>query len=125
MSAAQVQSLQPDSYVQEPRVCQIQRRLHQRFPITAQAEYIVDGNRAQATTRDISSGGVFLNTYIILHVGKPIQVLIDWPVLLDDRCPLRLVVCGKVLRSDWAGTAVGIMRYEFRVRARKVVRLLA
>jgi hypothetical protein len=28
-------------------------------------------------------------------------------VLLDARCPLRLVVLGKVLRSDWGATAVG------------------
>jgi hypothetical protein len=28
-----------------------------------------------------------------------------------------LVIFGKVLRSDCAGTAVAIVRYEFRIRA--------
>ena len=93
-----------------------ERRQHQRFPITAHSQYILAGNRAQATTVDISSGGAFLKTEKVLPVGKPIQVLIDWPALLDQRCPLRLVITGKVLRSDPAGTAIGIIRYEFRIR---------
>lgn len=93
-----------------------ERRRHQRFPITARSQYILAGIREQATTLDISSGGVFLKTEKILPVGKQIEVLIDWPALLDDRCPLRLVIAGKVLRSDQAGTAVGIIRYDFRIR---------
>lgn len=93
-----------------------ERRQHQRFPITANSHYILAGNKEQATTTDISSGGAFLKTETILPVGKPIQVLIDWPALLDQRCPLRLVITGKILRSDKTGTAVGIIRYEFRIR---------
>ena len=97
-----------------------ERRQHQRFPITAQAQYILAGVRAKATTLDISSGGVYLKTEKILPVGKQIQVLIDWPALLDQRCPLRLVIIGKVLRSDAAGTAIGIIRYDFRLRPKSV-----
>ena len=93
------------------------RREHKRFPIVAPAEYIWNGIRVQATTRDISSGGVFLNTDIVLPVGKRLQVWIDWPALLDEHCRLRLVIFGKILRSDWEGAAVEITRYEFRVRA--------
>ena len=97
-----------------------ERRQHQRFPITAQSQYILAGNRAKATTLDISSGGVFLKTDKVLPVGKAIQVLIDWPALLEQRCPLRLVITGKILRSDQAGTAIGIVRYDFRIRPKKV-----
>ena len=93
-----------------------ERRQHQRFPITAQSQYILGGNREPATTVDISSGGVLLKTEKILPVGKQLQVLIDWPALLDQRCPLRLVITGKVLRSDPTGTAIGIIRYDFRIR---------
>lgn len=93
-----------------------ERRQHQRFPITAQSQYILGGTRGPATTTDISSGGVFLKTETTLPVGKQIEVLIDWPALLDQRCPLRLVISGKVLRSSDAGTAVGIIRYDFRIR---------
>jgi PilZ domain-containing protein len=101
------------------------RRQHHRFPIIAQAEYTFPGHRAQATTLDIGRGGVLLRTDTILRVGQQIEVLIDWPVLLDARCRLRFVVFGKVLRSDWAGTAVGITRYEFRVRGQNRMPLLA
>jgi hypothetical protein len=101
------------------------RRQCQRFPIIAQAEYVLDGNRGSATTVDIGTGGVLLKTGKTLRCGQPIEVLINWPVLLEERLPLRLVVFGKVLRSNGAGTAVGIMRYEFRIRARSVARLSA
>jgi hypothetical protein len=77
---------------------------------------VVSGSRGQAATTDIGSGGVFLKTDQILPIGKQIQVMIDWPALLDQRCPLRLVITGKVLRSALSGTAVGILRYEFRIR---------
>lgn len=93
------------------------RRRYQRFPIIARVEYILNGHRAQATTVDIGSGGVLLKTDAILRAGQKITVLIDWPVLLDHRLPIRLVIFGKVLRSDWAGTVVQLTRYDFRIRA--------
>ena len=100
------------------RFAPYERRHHQRFPITAHSQFILAGNKGQATTTDISSGGVFLKTETILPLGKQIQVLIDWPALLDQRCPLRLVIVGRVLRSDAAGAAIGIIRYDFRIRPR-------
>lgn len=99
----------------------LSRRLHQRFPIRAEAEYIVEGRRGPATTRDISSGGVFLRTDAILKAGEPVQVWIDWPARLDGR-RLRLVFFGRVVRSNEAGTAVEATRYEFRVCAQKQAR---
>ena len=98
------------------------RRHHHRFPIIAQAEYILGGHRANATTVDIGSGGLLLKTRNTLGIGQRIVVLIDWPALLDERLPLRLVVFGKVLRSNGAGTAVGITRYEYRISAQSVAR---
>ena len=94
------------------------RRHHQRFPIRSAAQYIVSGVRGQAATVDMSSGGVLLKTEVILPVGKQIQLFIDWPALLDERCPLRLIVFGKVLRSSPSGTAIGILRYDYRIRPR-------
>ena len=94
-----------------------ERRTHKRFPIIARAEYVLGGIGESAITRDISSGGVFLKTDKFLRLGAPIQVLIDWPVLLNRRCPLRLEIIGTVIRSDEIGTAVGLIRYDFRLRA--------
>ena len=96
-----------------------ERRHHQRFPSNAQTQYILTGIRGQAVTSDISSGGVFLKTDRVLPVSKQIQVFIDWPALLDQRCPLRLVITGKVLRSDESGSAIGIIRYDFRIRPKR------
>ena len=73
---------------------------------------------AQAITLDISSGGVLLKTVERLPLGSRIQVLIDWPVLLDQRCPLRLAIVGMVLRSDARGTTIRIVQYDFRLRPR-------
>lgn len=94
------------------------RRKHRRYPISAESQYVSEGNQGRAISVDISSGGVFLKAETALPVGKAIEVWIDWPVLLDQRCPLRLVIGGRVLRSDARGTAVGITRYEFRLRPR-------
>ena len=113
--------LQPDgAQLQLERFLRLQeqseRRQRRRYPIFARSECILAGNRVQATTLDISSGGVFLKTDRLLPVGKRIQVFINWPVLLDQRCPLRLVITGRVLRSDEAGDAVGKLRYDFKIR---------
>ena len=92
------------------------RRQHQRFPISVRTRYLLDGAQGYATTVNISSGGVLLDTKGILPVGGQIQVWIDWPALLDERCPLRLVIAGRILRSTLHGTVVGITRYSFRLR---------
>jgi hypothetical protein len=103
---------------------QPERRKYERFPITAQAEYILARNRSQATMQNIGRGGVLLKPDLILQVGESIEVLIDWPVPLDQRCPPRLLMFGKVLRSNEAGTAVGIARYEW-IRGQNAGRLSA
>jgi PilZ domain len=105
-----------------PRLAQPERRRSSRYPLTAQAECILPGNRMQARVQNLSSGGVFLKTEANLRVGQSIQVLIDWPVL---QCPLRLVILGKVLRSDESGSAVKLVQYEFRIRPKGAVRLSA
>ena len=99
-----------------PRLAQPERRQSFRYPFTAHAQCILAGNRIQAKIQDIGSGGVFLKTDRMLRPCESIQVLIDWPVLLDQRCPLRLVIFGKVLRSDESGSAVKLIHYEFRIR---------
>ena len=102
-----------------------ERRQHRRYRFTAQSQYILNGNREPTTITDISSGGVFLRTKTPLPVGKWIEVLIDWPVLLNDRCPIRLVVYGRIRRSDARGTAVEMVRHDFRLRPRSAIQFVA
>jgi hypothetical protein len=43
-----------------------------------------------------------------------IELAIAWPVMLNSTCPLKLIVTGKVVRSNEAMTAVRMESYEFR-----------
>jgi hypothetical protein len=111
-------NLQPSSVPRE-------RRRHQRFPISSAAQVILSGVRGDAVTVDISSGGVLFKSNKLLPLGRRVELLIDWPVALDDRCPLRLMIHGRILRSDLAGTAVEIVRYDYRTRSRAPTPLVA
>jgi c-di-GMP-binding flagellar brake protein YcgR len=67
-------------------------------------------------TRDISSGGVAFRSNDIFKVGSYLELSISWPALLNDGCPVKLVVEGKVVRSDGQCTAISFKRHEFRTR---------
>jgi hypothetical protein len=94
------------------------RRGRARYPITLAAEYIVDGCKHTGLTSNISSSGMFIATNASLPVAKQIKISIDWPAVLDGRCPLRLVVLGRVHRVNRDGMAIAIEKYEFRLRSR-------
>jgi hypothetical protein len=99
-----------------------ERRRYRRYPIQAGAEVFLFGAHLTAETIDISSGGVLLASRTLLPVGRRVQLSIDWPALLNERCGLRLMVEGKVLRSNENGSAVAILRYEYRTRSRAPLR---
>jgi len=67
-------------------------------------------------TRDLSSGGAWFATTQALSLGEQVELSIDWPMLLDGVCPLKLVLTGKVVRSDYRGAAVKTFSHEFRTR---------
>jgi hypothetical protein len=65
----------------------------------------------------MSGSGVLLITAGVLAPGRLIEVEIDWPARLDDDVPLKMVVRGKVVRSEKSDVAlagVRILRYDFR-----------
>ena len=97
-----------------------ERRHRHRYPIIAIAQLrLVDlAKRANAVVHNISSDGAFFSARMVLDEGRPVQLLIDWPVRLDGRIPLSLVLEGMVVRSDVAGTAIAINRHEWRIRTR-------
>jgi hypothetical protein len=97
------------------------RRLRPRYPIILQLQYkLPNQDPAQQTgsgrTLSISSGGIFFQTKNRLPLGCEIDLAIDWPCVLDGVCLLKLVVHGYVVRHDAKGTAVEVIRYEFRTR---------
>ncbi|HWB82693.1 MAG TPA: hypothetical protein VG675_01050 [Bryobacteraceae bacterium] len=72
-------------------------------------------------TLDISSNGVGFQTETALRPGVLIELSVSWPVLLDDSCPMRLVIFGRVIRSSGRVSACTIDKYEFRTQSRTYV----
>ena len=69
-------------------------------------------------TTDISSGGVAFVTEQPITRGGLVELSISWPMLLDETCPMRLIVFGRVLRCTGRKAVCTIDRYEFRTQAR-------
>ena len=98
-----------------------ERRTKRRFQIDQEVRYkMLYGQRIAETgvgrTMNISSGGVWFSTENMLTSGMPVELSMSWPVLLNDSCPLKLMIYGCVVRSNEKGAAVAIERYEFRTQ---------
>jgi|HubBroStandDraft_6_1064221.scaffolds.fasta_scaffold1915333_1 hypothetical protein len=65
----------------------------------------------------MSGSGVLLITDGVLPAGLLVEVEIDWPARSNDGVPSKMIVRGKVVRSEKnriAFAGVRILRYEFR-----------
>ena len=98
-----------------------ERRTKRRFQIDQEVKYkMLYGQRIAETgtgrTINISSGGVWFSTESMLTSGMPVELSMNWPVLLNDSCPMKLMIYGCVVRSNDRGAAVSIERYEFRTQ---------
>ena len=98
-----------------------ERRTKRRFQIDQEVKYkMLYGQRIAETgvgrTLNISSGGVWFSTESMLTSGMPVELSMNWPVLLNDSCPMKLMIYGCVVRSNEKGAAVAIERYEFRTQ---------
>jgi hypothetical protein len=99
------------------------RRVKSRFPIHREFRYKVLEDGAMVAsgsgeTLDMSSGGVSVTVDQPLTIGAFIELSISWPVLLDARCPMRLITFGRVVRCAGGRAACTIDKYEFRTQAR-------
>lgn len=100
-----------------------ERRGKFRFPMRRELRYklLKDGATAEAgsgETIDMGSGGISFSIERELPVGSFIELSISWPVLLDQTCPMRLNVFGRVVRNDSGACACTIDKYEFRTQSR-------
>jgi PilZ domain len=96
-----------------------ERRSRTRFPIELGAHYTVDGGNdisATGQTVNISSNGVLITSAHEVSPDTSIRVVIEWPVLLGDVCPVALHVHGRVVRSDHGVVAVQYSRHELRTQ---------
>lgn len=62
---------------------------------------------------NVSSSGVRFTTERTLSVGQTVEVTVEWPALIDNKCLMKLVIEGWVARSDSNSAAVKIEHYEF------------
>ena len=103
-----------------------ERRTKRRFQIDQDVRYkMLYGQRIAETgagrTMDVSSGGVWFSTDNMLTRGMPVELSMNWPVLLNESCPMKLMIYGCVVRSNERGAAVAIERYEFRTQGSRTL----
>jgi hypothetical protein len=97
------------------RLGERERRMKRRFQIEQEVRYkMLYGQRIAETgtgkTMNISSSGVWFTTENMLTSGMPVELSMNWPVLLNDSCPMKLMIYGCVVRSNEKGAAVAIER---------------
>ena len=106
-----------------------ERRARQRFQIGQDVRYkcLTGGRLSDAGAGkilDVSSKGVRFTTECALKPGTRLELSIDWPARLNDTCLLKLMIYGRVIRSEESAAAVKIEHYEFRTRASTPCRVL-
>jgi hypothetical protein len=83
---------------------------------TAEDGVVVAAGNGQ--TVNIGSGGVAFVADNSMQTGSFVELSISWPVLLDESCPMRLIVFGRVLRATGKKAVCSIDKYEFRTQSR-------
>ena len=96
-----------------------ERRRRWRFGIKRELRYkLVVGRTVVATgaghTIDMGSGGVAFSTPADLRPGTLVELSISWPAMLNQTCPMRFVVFGRVLRCTGHKAVCSLDKYEFR-----------
>ena len=92
----------------------VERRYQHSFPLAFRLRYSVLGIEGEGCTLNISSRSALIDVARNLPRGRRIDLFVEWPVKLDDRIPLRLVIRGTILRQSLQGTVIAFLRYEFR-----------
>jgi hypothetical protein len=91
-----------------------------RFPIEREVRYRVQNRNTievgAGKTLNMSSTGVLFTTERTLHPGERVELSVAWPAHLDNKCPLKLVMVGRVIRSLDNVAAITVERYEFRTQ---------
>jgi hypothetical protein len=99
-----------------------ERRHADRFPIERDIRFKVLSKRAgeesgEGKTLNISSSGVLFTADQMLLPGRRLEISISWPAQLNNKCALRLVAKGRVVRFEEGRAALMIQQYEFRTQS--------
>ena len=104
---------------------ELDRRSRHRFDIPMEATLILRRRRmlhvtGPARVVNISSRGVAITSELNLYLGEAVTLILDWPARLDNGCPLRMKMSGKIVRMGENGvSAIEIIGYEMRVARRE------
>jgi hypothetical protein len=61
----------------------------------------------------MSKGGVLFEADSALRSADFIELILEWPFLLNGVCPLKLVIHGRVARNEGNRIAIRIKHHEF------------
>ena len=90
----------------------IERDVHYRVLSAKSAEAPASGK-----TVNISSSGILFSTDQMLLPGRRVELDVSWPAQLDNKCALKLVARGRVVRSENGCVALEILQHEFRTKS--------
>lgn len=98
------------------------RRTSHRFPLRLPIRFrftddLPGCNWTSSESLNISSSGLLFATMELVMPGRGIEAFIAWPVFLDKRIPLNLVIKGSVVRNSAGHSAMYFERHEFRTGA--------
>ena len=98
------------------------RRHSDRFTIEREVRFRVLNKRGaeeagEGKTINISSSGVLFTTAQMLLPGRRLELSISWPAQLNNKCALKLVARGRVIRFEEGRAAIEIQQYEFRTQS--------
>ncbi len=118
MEQGQIMAIDAARMALQPDVAE--RRSSVRFPIEQEVRYKVYNRNTievgSGRTVNMSSNGVLFTTDRTLTTGERVELAVNWPAHLDNRCALKLVTSGRVVRTDSTKAAIAIERYEFRTQ---------
>ena len=94
-----------------------------RFPVTQELSFRVldkreGGRTGRGKTLDLSSQAVRFTSDEPPALDSSVELSIDWPVLLEGRCLMKLVVLGTVTRLEHQVAVVSVRATQFRTRRR-------
>ena len=101
-----------------------ERRSRIRFPLVMRVRYRTfepgSSRSGEGWVVNISRTSMLVSAEHTVHMGKRMELNLEWPCLLHGRTPLRLVAAGEVVRCDASSFAVKLVGHQFRTAKSKI-----
>ena len=101
-----------------------ERRAGFRYPVSVELLYRelkgTDKLMGRGKTINISSSGILFAAQHPLVIDADVELMLRWPLLLNDEFPLHMKVNGRVIRTEENRAAIKILQCEFRFSGPRV-----